>query len=142
MDASQRADAIHASILPQLGRGSKILLSIIGLFTVSTVLFVAIIKLMPSTALAPFYSACTCGGSALIVLAALGAFVQARRRLHLSDRALVAAGVLSCGIVAAAFVLVPENTPFVAYSLIFAFAALVVLPVASLPVVIAWNRHR
>lgn len=47
-----------------------------------------------------------------------------------------------CGIILTAILLRPTSVPFIVYPLARAFAALAVMPFASMPLAIAWNRHR
>ena len=81
-------------------------------------------------------------GSITIVGATLWAFMKAQRRQVLTHKAQYASGVLWIAIVILGIAIRPKDLPVVAYPMILAFSALVILPLAATPLAIAWNRHR
>ena len=85
---------------------------------------------------------CVVVASVAIVGIAVWAFATARRRGLLSRAALYLAGVTGLGIVVVSIALRPTDLWIVAYPMIVAFAALVVMPWATAPLALAWNRHR
>ncbi len=81
-------------------------------------------------------------GSITIVGATVLAFVKAHRRRFLTHKAQYASGALWIAIAILGIALRPADLPVVAYPMILAFSALVIMPVAATPLAIAWNRHR
>ena len=124
------------------GRASKITFTFVGL-TLVCCITMGVLKTWFSPALLNDMSSVTLStGSLLVVVVSLWAFATAFRKKFLSVKGLVAVTVTCLGIATAAIMLRPGNLWIVAYPMIFAFAALVVLPFASTPLAIAWNRHR
>ncbi len=132
----------HMAIIGLTGRCTKFLFPIIGLFIGFLLLQGMIQKFIGDSALVAFQSACLLGGSTLIVFAAIWAYYQAMRCGHLSSRALMRAAAVSFGIALGAILLLPSKLDWVAYPTIGTIAALAVMPVALMPLAIAWNRHR
>ena len=81
-------------------------------------------------------------GSMTIIGATLLAFVKAHRRNFLSRKSQCVSGIIGIGIVTLAIAFRPAELPVVAYPMILAFSALVIMPLAATPLTIAWNRHR
>ena len=81
-------------------------------------------------------------GSITIVGATILAFVKAHRRRFLTHKVQCAAGVFWIVISVLGIAIRPTGLPIVAYPMILAFSAVVILPVAATPLAIAWNRHR
>jgi hypothetical protein len=81
-------------------------------------------------------------GSIAIVGATILAFVKAHRRRFLAHNAQYAAGAIWIAIAVLGIAIRPTGLPVVAYPMIFAFSALVIMPLAATPLAIAWNRHR
>ncbi len=81
-------------------------------------------------------------GSITIVGATILAFVKAHRRRFLTHKAQCASGALWIAIAILGIAIRPTDLPIVAYPMILAFSAVVILPVAATPLAIAWNRHR
>ena len=81
-------------------------------------------------------------GSTAIVAATLMAFVKAHRRRFLSRKSQCVSGVIWIAIAIVGIAIRPADLPVVAYPMILAFSALVILPRATTPLAIAWNRHR
>ncbi len=70
------------------------------------------------------------------------AFATAHRRGFLSVRALWILAAISAAIAFLAIGLEAKTLPVLAYPPILAFSALFILPFATIPLAIAWNRHR
>ncbi|RLT09337.1 MAG: hypothetical protein DWI22_05980 [Planctomycetota bacterium] len=81
-------------------------------------------------------------GSITIVGGTLWAFMKAQRREFLTHKAQYASGILWIAIVILGIAIRPKDLPVVAYPMMLAFSALVILPLAATPLAIAWNRHR
>ncbi len=80
--------------------------------------------------------------SLAIVTATVYAFKTASRGKLIRYSYAITGGVIALTILCLAIVLAPFALFPTAYLMIAAFAALVVLPMASFPLAIAWNRHR
>lgn len=89
-----------------------------------------------------FVESCVCIGSIAVVLSTLPSFSKAYRCGYLNCRTACAAVGVAISIVVMAIALQPRELSMTAYFMICAFAALVVLPIATTPLAIAWNRHR
>lgn len=81
-------------------------------------------------------------GSLTIAEATILTFHRASRFNLLSRKAQCQTGFVGIGIMSLALVIRPADLPVVAYPMILAFSALVILPLAAKPLTIAWNRHR
>ena len=81
-------------------------------------------------------------GSITIVGATILAFRRAYRCNLLSRKAQCRAGFVWLGIIVLAIALRPADLPVVAYPMILAFSSLSIMPFATTPLAIAWNRHR
>ena len=89
-----------------------------------------------------FVESCVCIGSIAVVLSTLPAFSKSHKCGYLSRKSQCAAVCVAISIVVMAIVLQPRELSMTAYVMICAFAALIVLPIATTPLAIAWNRHR
>lgn len=81
-------------------------------------------------------------GSITIVGATILAFMKAHRRRFLAHNAQYGAGAIWITIAVLGIAMRPADLPTVAYPMILAFSALVIMPLAATPLAIAWNRHR
>jgi len=81
-------------------------------------------------------------GSITIVGATILAFVKAHRRRCLSYKSQCVSGVLWITIASLGIATRPADLPVVAYPMILAFSSLVIMPLATTPLAIKWNRHR
>ena len=81
-------------------------------------------------------------GSIAIIGITLLAFRRAHRFSCLSLKSQCQAGFVGLGIVILAIALRPADLPVLAYPMILAFSSLVIMPLATTPLAIAWNRHR
>lgn len=80
---------------------------------------------------------------AVAILAGTGiAFVAASRRSMVTSTLALRCGFAWLLLNGVAWLLKPAGLTFVAYPLLLAFTALVILPFATTPLAIAWNRHR
>ncbi len=80
--------------------------------------------------------------SALVVLLTFWVFHRCHRTNQLSQKTLILAVTIVCGIIIAAALLRPANHHFVVHPLTLAIAALSVLPFAAMPLTIGASRHR
>ena len=124
------------------GRGGKILFGLVSFFVGYSVLMGIVNHFSNALVTAQIHAVCTTCAAMLIVAATILAFVQARRHEHISLNTLLVASLASCAVVIVAILGLPVAVPFIVYPTLFAFAALVVIPFASMPLAIAWNRHR
>lgn len=85
---------------------------------------------------------CLLIASVAIVCVTGWAFFVAYRKRTIGPRVVMTCASVFAGVVLAAIILRPVPLSLVAYFVIQAFAALVVLPLATMPLAIAWNRHR
>lgn len=82
-------------------------------------------------------------GIAIVALAGTAvAFVAASRRSMVTQAIAWRCGIAWLLLNGVALLLKPAGLTFVAYPLLLAFTALVILPFATTPLAIAWNRHR
>ena len=126
------------------GRRASILMAVIGL-SVSILVFVlcvAVYQFVPSSATVLVYQVCVWSLSVLVSLVALWAFVQARRKNHLNRTTMIASAIAFVCVIIVGIVFMPATISLAEIPLVFAFAVLVVLPFATFPLAIAWNRHR
>jgi hypothetical protein len=100
------------------------------------------LKFVPISAASQFYSVFIWTSSVLIVFVTVLAFVRAKQQQHLRTSTLSATALIGCCMALVGFALLPAHTQRFEYPLVFAFAALAMLPMATLPLAIAWNRHR
>jgi hypothetical protein len=80
--------------------------------------------------------------SSLIVLGTLAAYRAAYGRNMLSKSSLISAGTFVLAVMIAAIATSPIQLELGSYFTMAAFASLIVLPFATSPLAIAWNRHR
>jgi len=80
--------------------------------------------------------------SAVVLMGTGLAFLAATRRSIMNQALAWRCGVAWLLMNGFALLVKPSELPFVAYPLMMAFTALVVLPFATTPLAIAWNRHR
>ena len=126
------------------GRRASILMAVIGLGVgiLVFVLFLAVYQFVPSAATVLVYQVCVWSLSVLVSLVALWAFVQARRKNHLNRTTMIASAIAFVCVIIVGIVFMPATISLTEVPLVFAFAVLVVLPFATFPLAIAWNRHR
>lgn len=132
----------NIAALAQTGRGVKILLWTCGGLTGVLILFLVMLKFVPVAVASQFYSVFIWTSAVLIVIVTVLAFLRAKQHQHLRTSSLFAAALTGCCLALAGFALLPTDSQRFEYPLVFAFAALAVLPAATLPLAIAWNRHR
>jgi len=80
--------------------------------------------------------------SIAIVAATPLMLIMAHRQNLLSRKSQCVAALLWIGIAAVAIAIAPRDLSITAATVITAFSALAVLPLATIPLAIAWNRHR
>lgn len=80
--------------------------------------------------------------SLLVMAGTLLAFVAALRRSLMAPRIVRRCGVLWIVLICAAVLLRPPALPPAAFPWLLSFITLVILPFATTPLAIAWNRHR
>jgi len=124
------------------GRGAKVLFALVSCFVGYCVLMGVVNHFTNSLVAVQTHTVCTTIASMLIVISVIGAYSQAWRKKHVTSRTLVTASLTACGLAATAFWLLPADAHIIFYPTIILFAAFVVLPFASMPLAIAWNRHR
>ena len=132
----------NIAALAQTGRGVKILLWTCGGLTGVLILFLVMLKFVPVSAASQFYTVFIWTSAVLIVFVSILAFMRAKQQQHLRTSSLLTAALIGCCMAIAGFAFLPADTQRFEYPLVFGFAALAVLPVATLPLAIAWNRHR
>ncbi|MEZ6033638.1 MAG: hypothetical protein R3C17_11130 [Planctomycetaceae bacterium] len=124
------------------GRAAKLILAgVMSVISYCIVLFL-IKEFVSREAHDRFVESCVCIGSIAVVLSTLPSFSKAYRCGYLNRRTACAAAGFAISIVVMAIALQPRELSMTAYFMICAFAALVVLPIATTPLAIAWNRHR
>jgi hypothetical protein len=124
------------------GRLAKLVFAFVCLFVGYSILMGVVNHFTSPLVSVQLHTAFTTIGSVLIVAATIGAFALAWRQKHLTSKALLGASLTAYILVTAAILLRPTDVHFIFYPLVFIFAALFVLPFASTPLAIAWNRHR
>ncbi len=124
------------------GRGMKIFLALVSLLVGYGVLMGVINHFTNALVAQQVHSVITTIASVLVVAATIWAFAFAWRQKHLTSRALLGTALAACILVIAAILLRPVDVHFIFFPLVILFATFVVLPLASAPLAIAWNRHR
>ena len=124
------------------GRGAKILFGLVSSF-VGYCIWMGVVNHFTNAAVtAQIHSFCITIVFVLIFAATLWTYAQARRQQLVTLKTLLVASLAGCALVIAAILLLPADVHFIVYPSILAFASSVVLPFASMPLAIAWNRHR
>lgn len=76
------------------------------------------------------------------IVAGLWALAKASHQKLLGRKAIAIVAAVLCAVVSAAIALRPMPLFFAGHLVILAFASLVVMPIATVPLAIGWNRHR
>jgi len=134
--------AANTAVIGLSGRAAKILFSIIGLLAGVVVLLVLKLAFLPDFSSLYLYRGCLWCGAVLTVMATIWAFERARRHGFLTFRSLQYAALASCGAMVLSMLITSVRESVDAYPLVLVAALLTVLPFASIPLSIAWNRHR
>ncbi|MDA1230137.1 MAG: hypothetical protein O2856_05135 [Planctomycetota bacterium] len=124
------------------GRGRSLLFVGIGgmmLYIIATILVRAF---WSDEILDRVHRICVFTGSIAVLIATPCLFYTALRRNLLSRKSNGIAAAVWLVIVILAIAMRPMDLPPLSYPMILAFAALVILPVATVPLSISWNRHR
>lgn len=124
------------------GRGAKLIL--IGVATlISWCIGLILIREFISREVHDrFLEICLQIGTIAIVVATPLLFTMAHRKKLLSHKMQGVAAILWAGIAIIAIAIAPKDLSIAAVSVIAAFSALAVMPLATIPLAIAWNRHR
>jgi len=131
-----------AATITMTGRSGPFLMSTCGLAFVGFIVDMAVKKVATAETQKLLVQSFPVVISVLIVLGTAAALVKAYRQ-HLLEPNVVSKTVVVWVIIAViAFMLRPTDLPLLAYPMIAAFSALIVLPIATAPLAIAWNRHR
>jgi hypothetical protein len=124
------------------GRGTKILFAMVITLVGYSVLMAVVNNFTSRSVVDSIHTCFTTVAAALVVVACIWAFFQAQRQQHFTSKVTILAGLAACLIVSIGFWLLPTGSHFIAYPMIFGFTALVVMPLATMPLAISWNRHR
>ncbi|HUP77395.1 MAG TPA: hypothetical protein VM260_02460, partial [Pirellula sp.] len=132
----------NAAVIGLTGRGGMLMSIVIVLATSYTIANIALKGVVSSDAQLRMHLVSASTVSVAIALAAVIAFTVAYRRGCLGMSKLIAALTISIAIITACILLGPFQLSFVSYLIIIGLASLTVLPFASTPLALAWNRHR
>ncbi len=124
------------------GRGPKLLFTLVTCSVLYCVMFGAISYFTNPLVVMTVHSVCMTIAAAAIVLATLAAYTLARRKQLLATRTVVLVSVTAITILVLAMLLRPAATSYLFYPCAVLYSCLVVLPIATTPLAIAWNRHR
>ncbi len=136
---------IFMANLPSIGlsgRGHPIAFAGIIALTLFGILSITIKECVSTTAEIQLHTVSAVLVCMLIVWSTAWLFAKAYRAKIYGSKSLTAFGITCSGIVIAAITVSPMPMHFTLLAAIFAFASLVVLPFATMPLAIAWNRHR
>lgn len=124
------------------GRGGKLFVAIVGSFVGYCLLIGVVNNFTSKTLVMMIQNVAITIASAVLVFATIWAYYLASRHRHLTLRTCFAALSTIALLVTITVALLGFSQTFIVYSIATAFLALVVLPFASVPLAIAWNRHR
>lgn len=130
------------SVIGLSGRSAVVSVVIVCLIVASAVLLPLISEYVSPSVRDRIAWSCLAMASAGIVSATIWAFAVASRKRILEWKDVLIAAAVACGIAGAAFALKPVPLTLMVVCATLAFAALVVMPIATVPLAIAWNRHR
>ena len=136
---------IFMSNLPSIGlsgRGILIAFAVVIGLSILLILSIVVGVFVSAAAVHQLHIISTVIVCTLIVCATVLMFAKVYREKIYRATALTAFAITWCGSVIAAIALSPVQLDFSICIAIFAFAALIVLPFATTPLAIAWNRHR
>lgn len=131
-----------AATIMMTGRSGLFLLSTCGLLIFGFVVDIIVKELASAEAQQLLFQVWPVVFSLLVVTGTAFVIVKARRRQLLGQTGALQTVVAWIILAVIAFMLRPAELPLVAYPLIMAFSALIVLPVATAPLALAWNRNR
>ncbi len=132
----------NSAIIGLSGRGTRLTFAIVGGIFACVAAEVLVKARCSEHAQQIVYHASIWILSAAILLVTPLAFLKAVRRGLVKSKNLRTFAVTAAGIALFVFVMEWERLPILAYPAILAFAALFILPFATIPLAIAWNRHR
>jgi hypothetical protein len=124
------------------GRGTRLTFAIVGGFFVYIIAVALVGARCSKWTQQILYSASLLLACFTVLLVTPFALRKAVRRGLLSSRNLRILVVIAVGIAITAIAFEAKTLPLLAYPMIMAFAALFMLPFATIPLAIAWNRHR
>lgn len=124
------------------GRGARILFYLVFFFVGYFVLMGIIQHFTSITFVEMLHVVCISIATILLIIAGIWAFATACRQKQLTKRALLVASLAIGLLTIGGIMLLPAGSHYLAYLMVIAFAVLVVLPFATMPLAIAWNRHR
>ncbi len=124
------------------GRGARILFGLVAGF-VSYFVFLLVVRQFADVVIVQqIHNVCSTAVAALVVGGSIWAFVQARKQRHISNSTYLASGLGFWALLIAAILLRPVGSQFIYYPTVVIIVSLVIVPFATMPLAIAWNRHR
>jgi len=132
----------NSAIIGLSGRGTRLTFSIVGGVIACAGAEVLVKARCSEHAQQIVYHASIWILSAAILLVTPLAFRKAVQRGLVKNKNLFILSITAVGIALSVLALEWERLPILAYPAILAFAALFILPFATIPLSIAWNRHR
>lgn len=124
------------------GRGARLLFILVASGVSCCVLYGVINFLTNMRFILQIHAITTTIAAAIVAVATIWAFFLAQSQKHINARTSLLAALAVCLLVFAAMALRPANASYPFYPLVIIFATLVVTPLATTPLAIAWNRHR
>ena len=132
----------NISVVVLTGRGSKFIFAGVG-SAVGFILISGLLSNVTSESVQLIIGQVLMWTASAVLIAGTALAIRKAVQQRLIERLMVyrmTAGWL--GIVVLAVVTKPANVPVVGYALIAAFAALAMVPMATAPLAVSWNRHR
>jgi hypothetical protein len=124
------------------GRGAKILFPLVT-FCVGYCVAMGIVRHFTSDLVAQqVHTVCTTIAATFLVVASMWLYAQAQKKKHIKTATSIIAAISCVALVLVAILLRPRDMPFLYYPTVIIFAILVIAPIASMPLAIAWNRNR
>ena len=124
------------------GRGTRLTLAIAaGFFVYPAAMVLVKAQCSESTQQILFYASIWIVSLAVLIVTPFAMFKAVQRGL-LKSKNLRILLMIAAGIALIVFVVEAKTLPILAYPMIMAFSALCILPFATIPLAISWNRHR
>lgn len=134
--------AANLASLSLTGRSRLVLPVIVTPIVLFTVYLMVMLAIDSNILQQRVNDACVYLISLAIVFGTAWAFFSAIQQRVLAPYHVISAAAISLSIAVYAIVFTPSELPPIAYLMIVAFSALIILPMATAPLAITWNRHR
>lgn len=132
----------NCAIIGLSGRPTRLTFSLVGgLIVFAAAMILVKARCSENTQRALFQASIWIASIAALAVTPIS-FRKAAQRGLVKNKNLLILSITAVGIALSVFALEWERLPIMAYPAILAFAALFILPFATIPLAITWNRHR